>query len=125
MTRIYDMQREANRLDAYASLKSDADTRVAANQALRQQATAAGTQLSEASAWLAPEVSAIGKAKIDAFIAAEPRLAPFTTSTTTPCRPSSTRPTRRRPSNGPWWPRPTPDCPRCSATCACAAACWA
>ena len=34
-------------------------------------------RLSEASAWLAPEVSAIGKAKIDALIAAEPRLAPF------------------------------------------------
>lgn len=77
MTRIYDLQREINRLDTYASLKSDADTRVTANQALRQQATAAGTQFAEASAWLAPEVAALGAAKIDASIAAEPGLAPF------------------------------------------------
>ena len=77
MTRLYDVQRTIGRLQVYASLKSDADTRVTANQALRQQSDALDAQLSQASAWLGAEVAAIGAARIDGFIAAEPRLAPF------------------------------------------------
>lgn len=77
MQTISDVQRELARLDVYASLKSDADTQVTANQALRQQAAAAGTQLGEATAWLAPEIAAIGQPKIDAAIAVEPKLKPF------------------------------------------------
>ena len=76
MKTISDAQREVNRLDTYASLKADADTQVTANQALRQQSAATQTQLSQATAWLAPEVAAIGQARIDGYIAAEPRLAP-------------------------------------------------
>ena len=75
MQAISDAQRELNRLDVYASLKADADTRVTANQALRQQSAAAQTQFSQATAWEAPEIAAIGQAKIDGYIAAEPKLA--------------------------------------------------
>ena len=77
MQTMSDVQRELGRLDTYASLKSDADTQVTANQALRQQAAAAETQFGEATAWLAPEVAAIGPARIDAALAAEPKLKPF------------------------------------------------
>jgi oligoendopeptidase F len=73
---ISNAQRELNRLDAYASLKSDADTQVTANQALRQQSASAQAQFSQAIAFESSEVAAIGQAKIDSFIAAEPRLAP-------------------------------------------------
>ncbi len=76
MQAISDANREMNRLDAYASLKADADTQVTANQALRQQSVALQTQVAQATAWEAPEVAAIGQAKIDGYIAAEPKLAP-------------------------------------------------
>ena len=76
MQTISDVNREVNRLDAYASLKADADTQVTANEALRQQSAALQTQVAQATAWEAPEIAAIGQAKIDGYIAAEPKLAP-------------------------------------------------
>jgi len=77
LTKIYDVQLQVSRLNAYAMFKADADTQVAANQALRQRAEAVETQFGQATAWEAPEVVAVGQAKIDAFIAQEPRLAPY------------------------------------------------
>ena len=76
MQTLSDVQREAKRISVYAQLKADANTQVTANQALRQQATGMFTQLSQATAWETPEIAAIGPAKIDGFIAAEPKLAP-------------------------------------------------
>ena len=76
VTLISNTQRELNRLDTYASLKADADTQVTANQALRQQSASAQTQVSQATAFESSEVAAIGLAKVDAYIAAEPKLAP-------------------------------------------------
>jgi oligoendopeptidase F len=76
MQTISDVNREINRLDAYASLKADADTQVTANEALRQQSSALQTQVAQAVAWEAPEVAAIGQARIDGYLAAEPKLAP-------------------------------------------------
>ena len=73
---ISDCNRELARLDVYASLKADADTQVTANQALRQQSAAAQTQFAQATAWENPEVAAVGQARIDSYIAAEPKLAP-------------------------------------------------
>ena len=77
MQAISDAQRELNRLDAYASLKSDADTQVTANQALRQQSASAQAQFSQAIAFQSSEVAAIGQARIDGYLAAEPKLAPY------------------------------------------------
>jgi oligoendopeptidase F len=76
MTLISNTQRELNRLDTYASLKADADTQVTANQARRQQSASAQTQVSQATAFESSEVAAIGLAKVDAYLAAEPKLAP-------------------------------------------------
>jgi oligoendopeptidase F len=74
---ISEAQRDATRLHAYASLKADADTQVTENDARRQLADAMLHQLQEATSYEAAEVSAIGAAKIDEWIAAEPGLKPF------------------------------------------------
>jgi oligoendopeptidase F len=68
------VQREATLLHAYAHLKADADTQVTANQARNQLAEAALSQLQQATSFESAEVNAIGAAKIDEYIAAEPKL---------------------------------------------------
>ncbi len=74
MDTISGVQRETTRLHAYAHLKADADTQVTANQARSQLADAVNSQLQQATSFESAEVSAIGQAKIDAYIAAEPKL---------------------------------------------------
>jgi oligoendopeptidase F len=66
--------REAARLAIYASLKSDEDVRMPANIERKQLAQALNTQLGEKSAWVAPEIVAIGAAKVKAFTAANRQL---------------------------------------------------
>ncbi|HEY9023358.1 MAG TPA: oligoendopeptidase F, partial [Burkholderiaceae bacterium] len=74
MDTISAVQRELTRLHAYAHLKADADTTITANQAHNQLADAAVSQVQQATSFEAAEVSAIGAQKIDAYIAAEPKL---------------------------------------------------
>jgi oligoendopeptidase F len=74
MEQISAARREVMRLALYASLKADEDTRVGANQQRRQLADAAANQFNQATSFVASEVSAIGAAKIDAALAAEPGL---------------------------------------------------
>ena len=69
LSTISDLRRETTRLSAYASLSADEDLRVAPAQERRQQAQALRTLISENSAWLAPEVIAMGREKVDAFLA--------------------------------------------------------
>jgi oligoendopeptidase F len=68
------VNREAARLGVYASLKGDEDVRIGANQQLRQQADALGTLINEQTAWVAPEIIALGPDRIKQFQQAEPRL---------------------------------------------------
>ncbi len=77
MQAISNEQRALTRLEAYARLKSDADTQVTANQALRQQAASARARFSQAVAFQSSEIAALGQGKIDSYLAAEPKLAPF------------------------------------------------
>jgi oligoendopeptidase F len=63
-------------LYSYASMKSDADMRVAANQALRQEIQLLATDFSKRTSWVRPEILAGDPATIEAFLAVEPRLAP-------------------------------------------------
>ena len=74
---LSDFNRAAARLSIYASLKADADLRDAPNQERRQQARDLFTSFNEATAWLNPEILAIGQAKVDRFVAADPGLAKF------------------------------------------------
>ncbi len=74
---ILDLRKRLGRLQTYASLKRDEDTRIAANQDRLQRAELLSTDFDSATAYLAPEIIRIGQAKIDQFIAAEPALKPF------------------------------------------------
>jgi len=74
---ISDASKTVDRLEIYASLKADVDTRSAPDQERRSLARNLATALDQATAWLAPEVLAIGAAKVTAFEAADPGLAKF------------------------------------------------
>jgi oligoendopeptidase F len=74
---ISDAYRKTSRLYIYASLKADEDLRVAPNQERRQQAQDVFTAMGEATAWVEPEILAVGQAKVDQFVAADPGLGKF------------------------------------------------
>ena len=66
-----------SRLHAYASMTSDQDLRVATFQGMRQEVELAYTEISRRTAYLRPEILALGDGVVEAFLAEEPRLAPF------------------------------------------------
>ncbi|MEO6256889.1 MAG: M3 family oligoendopeptidase [Sphingomicrobium sp.] len=72
-----DLNKRVSRLYTYASLKADEDVRVAPNQERKQQAQDVFTALGEATAWANPEIVALGAAKVNGFIAADPGLKKF------------------------------------------------
>jgi oligoendopeptidase F len=74
---ISDLYRKLLRFYIYASLKADEDLRVAPNQERKQQAQDVFTAMGEATAWVEPEILAVGQQRIDAAVAAEPGLAKF------------------------------------------------
>jgi oligoendopeptidase F len=69
LSTISDLRREADRLGVYANLQYDEDTRDAPAQGRRQQAQALETLIEEKTAWLAPQIIALGQPKIDSFLA--------------------------------------------------------
>jgi oligoendopeptidase F len=72
-----DAGRKLQRLSLYAGLIADSDTSVASAQERRQLSIALGGQLSEAVAYMQPEILAIGADKVAAFQKADPGLANF------------------------------------------------
>ncbi len=74
---VSDLRRRLGRLDTYASLKRDEDTRNASNQDRLQRVELLENDFSTASAYMDPEVVAIGATKINQFIAADPALKSF------------------------------------------------
>ena len=68
------VNKEVDRLGAYASLKGDEDVRVSVNEERRQLAQALAATLAEKTAWLTPEVLAVGADKVKAFEAQSPDL---------------------------------------------------
>jgi oligoendopeptidase F len=69
--------RRLERVYVYASAVSDQDTRVARNQQMAQQAAQVYSELQTATAFMRPEILAIGRATIERFIVEEPRLAQY------------------------------------------------
>jgi len=61
------VNREAARLDVYATLKADEDLRSAPDQERRQQSQALGTLIAQKTSWVAPEVIHLGAAQVQAF----------------------------------------------------------
>jgi oligoendopeptidase F len=74
---IFTESKALARLHAYASMKSDGDLRVAPHQGMRQEVELAHTELSRRIAYLRPEILALASGTVEAFMAGEPRLAPF------------------------------------------------
>jgi oligoendopeptidase F len=72
-----DPSRALARLSAYANLRADEDTRVARTRELDQMASALHVQLGTASAYITPEILALGSVRTWAFVAQDRRLEPY------------------------------------------------
>ncbi len=69
-----DISKEFGRLFSYASMKSDEDVRDSKYLAKKQEMQQLGTDYSSKAAFITPEIAAMDKQKIDAFIKQEPGL---------------------------------------------------
>src|SRR6185436_5278037 len=74
LDKLYAFDKELSRLGSYAGMLADQDTRDATHQAMRQEMTQLAAAFSAEAAFIEPELLRAGKATIDRFIAAEPRL---------------------------------------------------
>ena len=74
---VSDIYRELLRVYSYASMEQDEDLRVTNAQERNQLGEGLFARFSEATAWMDPELLAVGAAKINSFIANNEDLAPF------------------------------------------------
>jgi oligoendopeptidase F len=74
---IWDLERAVARIGAYASQRSDDDTRDPQTLEMRQRAAVLATDLHRRTSFLEPEILALGSDTVGAFLAAEPGLAPY------------------------------------------------
>ena len=68
------LDKELSRQYVYASMLADQDTRVAATQGMKQEMSQIYSDFAAAAAFIEPEILKSDRAKIDGFIASEPRL---------------------------------------------------
>jgi oligoendopeptidase F len=68
------LEKELYRLTTYAGLISDQDTRVSVYQGMQQEMTQMSSTFGMDTAYLEPEILTIDNAKLQAFLAQEPRL---------------------------------------------------
>ncbi|HSS27085.1 MAG TPA: hypothetical protein VLL50_03980, partial [Usitatibacter sp.] len=73
----YAIQQRSAKLSTYSAERAAEDTGDAARQALDQKSNVLGSAISEATSFVSPEILAVGKAKIDGFYKAEPKLAVY------------------------------------------------
>jgi oligoendopeptidase F len=71
------LRKEYTRLACYASMQSDLDTREAKYAAMDQEMSQIGSDFSALCSFIEPEILKIEPARIDAFIAEEPRLGAY------------------------------------------------
>jgi oligoendopeptidase F len=74
LDKLYAFDKELSRLGAYAGMLADQDTRDAAHQGMRQEIVQLSAAFSAEAAFIEPELLRVGKAALDRFLAAEPRL---------------------------------------------------
>jgi oligoendopeptidase F len=72
-----DLDRDLSHLATYASMRSDEDTRVSKPREMKQTADDLGVKFAAATAFIRPEILALGEAKVRSFAARDQRLAPF------------------------------------------------
>jgi oligoendopeptidase F len=71
------LDRDLALLGTYASMRLDEDTRVSKTREMQQTAESLGVKFAAVSAYLRPEILALGEAKVKGFLAADARLAPY------------------------------------------------
>ncbi|MCM2315048.1 MAG: oligoendopeptidase F [Thermoanaerobaculia bacterium] len=71
---IFGAQKDLYKLYVYAAMSADTDTRDAAKEGMRQEMTGLYSKYAATVAWMQPEVLALGKAKVDEMLKAEPKL---------------------------------------------------
>lgn len=76
LERLSQTERRLERLQVYAFALASTDGRVARNQERQSLARSVAAQSASATAWLEPEVQALGAAKVEAFQRAAPGLKP-------------------------------------------------
>jgi oligoendopeptidase F len=74
LSTISDVQKETNRLMTYAGLKGDENLKDSAAQERRQAGNTLATEVSEKTAWVAPEILVVGADKVHAFEQQSPEL---------------------------------------------------
>jgi len=74
---LMDLDLELSHLATYASMRSDEDTRVSKTREMKQSADDLSVKFAAATAFIRPEILALGEAKIHGFVAADARLKPF------------------------------------------------
>lgn len=74
MELVTKLTKEFSRTYVYASMTSDQDTRVSQYQGMQQEMAQLGATFGAETAFIEPEILKIDPAKIDSFIASEPRL---------------------------------------------------
>jgi oligoendopeptidase F len=71
------LDQDFTRLYVYASMRLDEDTRVGKPREMTQIAQQLAVQYYSTLSYVRPEILALGAEKVNAFVAAEPRLAPY------------------------------------------------
>lgn len=74
---VFGASKELAKISAYATMRSDEDTRVAEALAAQQEVQQLSNDLQERAAWLAPEVLALPEGTIAKFLGGTPGLAPY------------------------------------------------
>ena len=74
---LLEIRRDLDRVSVYANLLYDQDTRDSKHLEMRQTVQQLNVQFDSASAYFRPEIQALGKAKLDQYLASEPRLKAF------------------------------------------------
>ncbi len=75
---VSDLNKDFTRIAIYAGLSSDQDTRVAKYRAMKQEMDQLGSSFGADTSFVEPEILKMDRATIDAFIAREPKLVPYT-----------------------------------------------
>jgi oligoendopeptidase F len=71
------LDQDLTRLQVYASMRGDEDTRLAKPREMNQIIEPIAVQFYSTISYIRPEILALGAEKVNGFLAAEPRLAPY------------------------------------------------
>jgi oligoendopeptidase F len=74
LDRMYALNKEDSRLEAYASMLADEDTRDPQHQGMRQEMVQVAASMSAEASYIEPEILRFDRATLQRFLSAEPRL---------------------------------------------------